>query len=291
MKLRFLLSCLLLAVPPAVLLPALPLAAQSGGPPPAEGVAEVVAAERAFAARSVADGVRTAFLTYLAPDAIVFRPGPVLGRPVYAGYVGQGTLAWTPRWAGLAADADLGFTSGPWFFTPRGAERPAGFGHYVSVWRRDADAWRVVLDVGIAHAAPDTAAPLAYAPAGLPADSAAAAAGLAAAEEAPRRAAPGAYARAFAAAAVPAARLYRTGALPATGPQAAALLASPAHALADWQVQAAHLARTGDLGYTYGTATFEDGRPGAFAHLWQHTADGWRLLIDLAVPLPEAREE
>ena len=41
----------------------------------------LVAAERAFAADSVAHGIKTAFLTWLADDALIFRPSAVEGRP------------------------------------------------------------------------------------------------------------------------------------------------------------------------------------------------------------------
>ena len=44
----------------------------------------LVAAERAFAALSVKQGIRESFLAYLAPDAVVFRPtatnGPRAGH-------------------------------------------------------------------------------------------------------------------------------------------------------------------------------------------------------------------
>ena len=43
----------------------------------------LIEAERSFSRTSGEKGIREAFLTWLAPSAVVFRPGPVAGRPVY----------------------------------------------------------------------------------------------------------------------------------------------------------------------------------------------------------------
>ena len=48
------------------------------------GFDALVAAERAFAAASPRDGVDAAFRAWLAPDAIMFRPGPVRASEHFA---------------------------------------------------------------------------------------------------------------------------------------------------------------------------------------------------------------
>jgi len=117
----------------------------------------LVAAERSFAALSVELGMRVAFLANLAPDAVVFRPGPVNGRQVWHARANPAaTLSWAPDYAEISGDGDLGVTSGPWEWRPA-AERnqPSAYGHFNSVWRRGKDgAWKVVADIGIQHEKP-----------------------------------------------------------------------------------------------------------------------------------------
>lgn len=51
--------------------------------------------------------------------------------------------------SGIAASGDFGFTSGPSVFSMRDHSRPPGHGAYFSMWKRDAQRWRVALDAGI----------------------------------------------------------------------------------------------------------------------------------------------
>jgi ketosteroid isomerase-like protein len=118
----------------------------------------LVASERAFAALSVEKGMKTAFLTYLASDGVIFRPGPVNGRDVWEKRPeSQATLAWEPSFAEVAGSGDLGWTTGPWEFRPP-AERkqPTGYGHFVTVWKKVGDGtWRAAVDLGISHDRPE----------------------------------------------------------------------------------------------------------------------------------------
>ncbi len=114
---------------------------------------DLVAAERAFAADASARSVRAAFLAYLAEDGLVFEPGPTSGQRVWqARKDNKAKLEWAPELAEVAASGDLGYTSGPWRYTPEGADKPAAFGHYFTVWRKDKDgAWKVLIDHGVSH--------------------------------------------------------------------------------------------------------------------------------------------
>src|SRR5262249_31911941 len=71
-------------------------------------------------------------------------------------------LAWQPAFAGMAASGDMGFTTGPWEF--KGDikdEKPVGYGHFVTVWKKQADgSWRFVVDLGISH--PQSGGPQAH---------------------------------------------------------------------------------------------------------------------------------
>ncbi len=132
------------------------------GPPSGQvdrerAVASLVEAERAFSKASEDRGTREAFLTFLSRDAVVFRPSPVAGRPVYEKMAAgdPSVLTWAPEIAEVASSGELGYTSGPYSVRPKRDAAPASFGHYVSVWQREPDgAWKVLLDIGVRHDRP-----------------------------------------------------------------------------------------------------------------------------------------
>lgn len=126
---------------------------------------EVVAAERAFARMAADSTVQNAFLTWLAPDAILFRPGPVDGpawlrdNPMPA----ELRLEWQPAFADVSLDGSAGYTTGPWQSGTRGGP-PGGFGRYVTVWRRTQDRYRAVIDFGTGGESEATMSDLASSP-------------------------------------------------------------------------------------------------------------------------------
>ena len=114
---------------------------------------DLVAAERAFAADAHARGAQAAFLAALADDGLVIAPGPTSGRRVWETRTNfKGKLEWAPALAEVAASGDLGYTSGPWRYTPEDGDKPTAFGHFLTVWSKQADGqWKVLLDHGIGH--------------------------------------------------------------------------------------------------------------------------------------------
>jgi ketosteroid isomerase-like protein len=125
----------------------------SAAPAIAGDFEDLVAAERAFAADASARDTRSAFLEALADDGLLFGPGPTSGKRLWQERkASQDRLEWAPELAEIAASGDLGYTSGPWRLTPAGAEKPVAFGHYFTVWRKDADGkWKAVIDHGVGH--------------------------------------------------------------------------------------------------------------------------------------------
>lgn len=112
----------------------------------------MVEAEYAFAEKARAS-VRGAFLDNLAEDSWVLQPRPESGRAVYtAAKDSTAQLQWYPALAGIAASGDMGFSTGPWVYTAANGTQATG--HFLTVWRRDAECrWSVVLDGGIENAA------------------------------------------------------------------------------------------------------------------------------------------
>jgi len=126
----------------------------------ARPIDSLIGAERAFSALSVAKGMRAAFLTYLADDAVVFRPGPINGKRSWLVRRDvPGVLEWAPEFVELSGAGDLGFSTGPWMYRAS-ANAKEDHGQFVTVWRRNArGAWEVALDCGTSHPRPEHGPP------------------------------------------------------------------------------------------------------------------------------------
>ncbi len=117
-------------------------------------------AELAFARLADEQGIRTAFLRWLTEEARVFTPRMVTSKAQYGPEPGDpGHLAWYPEGMGLAASGDLAWSLGPWTYAMKKGGPVLVNGHFLSIWRRQADGgWKVVADIGVPHAAPDAPA-------------------------------------------------------------------------------------------------------------------------------------
>jgi ketosteroid isomerase-like protein len=143
-------------VSPSSLLKVLPLALLALCLPAgvrASDFEDMVAAERAFAADAAARSTREAFLAAYDKDGVAFAPGPANAQRVWeARAPNKNRLEWTPEVAEIAASGELGYTSGPWRFTTEGDDSPSAFGHFFTIWRKDAEGkWKVLADHGISH--------------------------------------------------------------------------------------------------------------------------------------------
>lgn len=119
----------------------------------AAAVAELLAADRAFAAKAQADGVPAAFIEYAAEDALIVTSREIIsGRAgvtaSYADWPAGARLEWAPETGRVSARGDMGWTWGNSnYVAPDGARNP---GRYVSVWTRDFDGnWRYAFDAPI----------------------------------------------------------------------------------------------------------------------------------------------
>jgi ketosteroid isomerase-like protein len=130
-----------------------PVSAPAVAPDLAALAAEVLELDRDFAAVAGEHGLRVAYERYLAADATVFRPLPVVAREWLATHEpASGQLAWTPGGATLACDGSLALTSGTWTYTT-GPGAAGESGQYLTAWRREPTGdWRIVLDQSITGA-------------------------------------------------------------------------------------------------------------------------------------------
>jgi len=149
---RAALATVLLAIPCVCL--------AQGATPDRRPAAQLAAAEFAFAARSVASDMREAFLSVLADDAILLRPGPVPGKAATEKRAAPPIeLNWRPAFVQVAASGEVGVSTGPWRIVSRTKSgAPADYGQYCSVWKKNAEGtWQLLLDLGISHPQPTLA--------------------------------------------------------------------------------------------------------------------------------------
>jgi ketosteroid isomerase-like protein len=266
------------------------LPAQSAIPPALQSMADT---ERAFAEACTRKGIRDSFLEYFADDAIAFNPAPISAkdrlRARPARPFSEAELRWEPRLGDVAASGELGWLTGPSTFidhTSKDARPQAG--NYLSVWRREADgSWRVLLDVGSQPPNPVSFAP-GFTRVEFPSRYAGsdsqeqASASLVLADRALNAAAAKNAGDAYAQVTIGASRLHRSGFMPAVGPLAIgawmrqympAMIATP---------DTARAARSGDLGYSYGTFEAPPAKASAYVRVWQRDAGGkWFVVADV----------
>jgi len=268
----------------------------------------LVDAQRAFAAAAVAEGTRDAFLRYAADDALIFTPAPTnVGdhwrpRPPRRGTV----LHWYPSVARASLSGDLGFTTGPYETRSASGGEATGHGWYVTVWRNEGRGWRFVADIGTPNPAPETppapwTAPrpvFSYGgPGDAPTDDEALGTLRAADRAFTRTATEQGFAAALAEWASDDVRRHRPGIAPVVGGEDAAVLADTMSRRYSASPREAHVARSGDLGYTVGEYRLADesgnGRheSGWYVRIWTRENDAWRILLDVVSPHPPEREE
>ncbi len=116
--------------------------------------AELLAADTAFCARAVKDGVLQAFLGVATADTILLSESGKGFDAVKSGFKDMpptATLTWKPSQAEVSTGGDLGYTWGRYEYRDRTADNKPAVekGTYVTIWRRQADgSWKVVLDGG-----------------------------------------------------------------------------------------------------------------------------------------------
>lgn len=249
----------------------------------------VIAAERAFAARHQEVSVKEAFQEFSAADGVALTPEGVRNVKEFLGTwpdtPNPGFIAWWPTMAGIAQSGDLGFTTGPASYN-KGQQ----FSEYFTVWKKQADgSWKWLMDLGTRprKAAGATSQDVfVVPPSGVGAIDPKTAWAALDADEAKLTAlaATDAAVAAYYAADV---RVMGYKALPANGIDAARAMLAERAADLKTQRQGSGVSDAGDLGYTYGVATWTQGDravTGPYLRVWQRRADGWKVLVENVSP-------
>ncbi|MES2833528.1 MAG: DUF4440 domain-containing protein [Pseudomonadota bacterium] len=279
----------LIALALPLLFLAAPAAAQTAD------AAQVVAAERAFAADGALMGITASFTKWSTPDAIVIGGGQA--QTVREGYppdvprpADEPLLAWWPNFAGISMSGDLGFTTGG--VSLNGART----GHYFTMWKRQPDgSWKWVYDGGSGASAAAVPGPESD-PVILPtatvgsaspgiamAEVEEAEAGLAAQAASSQKAAHLQYLAADG-------RLYVAPRPPALGAaEFPAVLDGWPATFAFGAMEGGGASDAGDMVWTYGPASWSrDGQPrhGHYVRIWQKRPEGWRIVLAQLIPAP-----
>jgi ketosteroid isomerase-like protein len=263
---------------------------RAAAPPRMDDTASLAAAETAFAAHSVREDMRAAFLAAFAPDGVFVRNAWVVSNDWLRDKPAPPiVLDWRPQYVEVAASGELGLSTGPWKITSKAKpETPPTYGQFVSVWRREgAGPWKVAVDLGISHPADALwKAPLEARPRGglVPAGGA----GIAEAEarfaaEARDRGMRAAYA----AHGADNLRFYRSGATPPVGKASALTSPAMAEEAGTWTIERIETARSGDFGYARGSYAAR-GAPGTpiawYLRVWRREGAAWRIVLDVINP-------
>jgi len=273
---------------------ALALAGCAAAPDPAMTPAHAIAAaESAFAAHSVREGMRAAFMSHFAEDGVTVRDGWVVSNAYLAGQPNPPiVLDWRPVHVEAAASGDFGLSTGPWKITSVAKpEAPPTYGQFVSIWKREpGQPWRVAVDLGIAHPQPVLwEAPLRAVTRATPASSGP----IENAENAfTREARERGLAAAYSQHAAADLRLYWPGAAPALDRAQALTREMPDARGWTWVTERSEVARSGDFGYTrgrYATAATPDKPLGYFMRVWRYEVAAWRVVLEVVNLAPPAK--
>jgi ketosteroid isomerase-like protein len=261
-------------------------------PAPMPDPATLAAAETAFAAHSVREDMRAAFLAHFRADGVVARDGWIVSNDFLRTRPAPPiVLDWRPAFVEVAGSGEIGLSTGPWKITSKQkADAPPTFGQYVSIWKREGDGpWQVAVDIGIEHPGAALAgAPLAArlaSPGPRAAESLDAAEARFAAE-----AARGGLAAAHEAHGSADLRFYRPGHAPAVGKADALALARALDRRYAWTAEKVEAAASGDFGYARGRYAAPE-QPGEALGYWMrawHVEDGrWRVLLEVTAEAPK----
>lgn len=246
---------------------------------------EVLAAERSFAAYSVAHGTKAAFLAFADSGGLVFENGRALNAisTWNSREARPGVLRWFPIFAVAAGSGDFGFTSGPWTFQPNSvSDSIVARGQYNTVWHKKNGEWKFLLDLGLQQTPPFDSIgfhfgvpPTVTTPGTVNSLFRAEKAFIHQTTKAKQRLT--AYKNAVSADAF---LLGRNGQRPVAALNGLRLLLANMPATIEYTITGWSLAKSGDLGYFYGDTTI-NGKKSNYLRIWWRQGRVWKLILEV----------
>ncbi len=112
--------------------------------------AEVISAEKAFAALSLEKNIQEAFLANMCEQSVMSgKNGFENGLANYRKQPKDtaAALTWEPDFAAISAAGDLGYTTGPFQYSLGGKD--VVYGNFATVWQKQPDGqWKLLIDLG-----------------------------------------------------------------------------------------------------------------------------------------------
>lgn len=270
---------------------AVTLTAQDAVTPELEALADT---ERAFAQSATRKGIRDSFLEFFADDAIALVPEAVpakdglRSRPSVP--FAEHELLWEPRTGDIAGSGELGWLTGPSTFTNRKANASPAYGNYLSIWRKGTDGtWKVLIDIGSSTPAavpfPPGFTRFEFGPrySGKQDATTAGATLLGADRALNAKLSAGLSGAAYRPVMSPNVRLHRDGIVAVLGREAASEWLNARSPSLTASATTGEAARSGDLGYTYGTYQKGDAaKKGPYVRIWSRTPAGeWQIVAEV----------
>jgi ketosteroid isomerase-like protein len=265
------------------------IAAVAQEPDSSSAVFKVREAERSFAKASVMNGRRDAFYEFLAEKSVIFTDKWITNGKEFWSYrpATPSVLKWEPEFTVASAGKDFGISTGPWEAQEyRPNTKTVGTGYFLSAWEIQQDgSWKVILDAGIASPSPQNPHSFSFAEATVKPKSIQGSSGESGPEATELKmldkwkANPvGSTYESFFGTKV---RVMRSGHLPSTNPDTIINWLSRMDKSILWKTSGSHVARSGDLGFTYGYIEMAKDS-GNYVRFWQKDAEGnWKIIIDM----------
>lgn len=247
---------------------------------------EVLNAERSFAAYSVQNGTKAAFLKYADNSGLVFEKGKAVNAiETWSGREDRpGVLNWHPIYGFMAASGDMGFTTGPWTFQPKTIrDSIVTRGQYSTVWHKTSEGeWKFLVDLGVGNTPNFDSASFNFAdkkicftPGSLE--------DLQKIEEALVQAAKEATSRTKAYTVTVSKQIFllaRNGRLPTTVVHDIETLMATMPQNIVYKQMGAGISKSGDLGYVFG-ATVISGKQDNYLRIWRREGAEWKLALEV----------
>ena len=266
---------------------------------------DVASEEGKFAAYSVKNGMRAAFIEFFAEKSWLLRPELVDAQAWLATRSDPAIiLDWKSQRTILSASGELGYSTGPSIIRDKkNPAAPASHGQFFSVWQKQKGGeWKVLVDHGIAHGPTETPEKLSDAPLiAIDMPSLKAAAGGTVEDPEQQFIARTVNAGdAYAATVSPRTRLLRADQLPIDGVKAIGEYLKANETQWAWTVKLQGASQAGDFVYAVGNVAWRtrEGalKNGQYVRVWVRESDAepgkarWSLAGEVVTPQPPAKK-
>lgn len=244
----------------------------------------LISAEKSFAAYSIANNTKDAFLKFLDSTGIVFEKGqPVNGMEAWnKKEVRPGILNWHPQFAEIAVSGDFGYTTGPWTYQPKTVtDSVVARGQYITVWHTDKNGdWKFLVDLGIGNLPSTDSAEVQKISIDKITSVSVDLLSMVKTEENFIRTFKKDKAKAYAQFLSSHSILNRNSHLPATATPAQSVLIEETPQNTRFTINGSRIAKSGDLGFVYGSIRLND-KTENYLHIWRREKDGWKMALEV----------